>query len=150
MKNRILVRGLFIGLLIAVLISPGCGKKGDPIPSQVKLPQRIADLSVESVPEGILLRWSLPGEDPRIDSFRILRSETAAAQACPGCPQDYRPLTMLKVIDDRLGREGKMGFRSVDMTVKADHFYSYRVSACDFRGQCGEPSNPAQRIREKR
>lgn len=150
MKNRCLIRGLLVGLLIVVLISPGCGKKGDPIPSQVKLPQGSTDLSVDSVPEGMLLRWSLPGADARIDGFRILRSETVAAQACTGCPQNYQPLTMLKVIDDRLGREGQRGFRYVDMTVKEDHFYSYRVSACDSRGQCGEPSNPAQRIREKR
>ncbi len=150
MKNRCFLRALLIGLLIVVLISPGCGKRGDPIPSQVKLPPGSTDLSVDSVPEGMLLRWSLPGADARIDAFRILRSETVADKACPGCPQDYRPIIMLKVGDDRLEREGQMGFHYIDMNVKGGNFYSYRVSACDSRGQCGDPSNPAQRIREKR
>jgi len=154
MKNGWFMRGGLIGLVVAVLVFPGCGKKGDPIPFPVQVKstqQRIADLSVASIPEGMLLRWSMPGTDTKTDGFRIFRSETAAAEACPGCPQDYRLLIMLQGGDQRLVRDGATGgFRYVDMTVKEDHFYSYQVSACDPRGQCVEPSKPAQQIREKR
>ncbi|MCX5838932.1 MAG: hypothetical protein NTW71_10515, partial [Deltaproteobacteria bacterium] len=125
----------------------GCGMKTDPLPPRLVLPPAIADLTADSVAEGILLGWSAPGPIGRIDHFRILRSEAAADQACPGCPQDYRPFAMLKVAEQTVQREGGKVFRYIDAAVAAGRFYSYRVSACDSRGYCGEPSAPAQRLR---
>jgi uncharacterized protein len=148
-RHRILCGVLGVSLF-GVLLCAGCGKKTDPIPPQLILPPVIADLSAVSVAEGILLGWSAPGPDGRIDHFRILRSEAAADQACPGCPQDYRPFATLKISDQALRREGGKGFSYVDASVTEGRFYSYRVSACDSRGHCGEPSAPAQRLREKR
>ena len=153
MKNRWHVRRVLVGLLVALLVVPACGKKGDPIPPRLKAKpeqQRIADLTVASIPEGILLRWSLPGADVRTEGFRILRSETPASEACPGCPQDYRILVVLKTGDALLVREGASQFRYTDIAVKEGHFYSYQVSVCDSQGQCGGVSKPAQLIREKR
>ena len=80
----------------------------------------------------------------------LLRGEVAADQACPGCPQEYRPLATPKVADQTLRRPGERVFRYVDAAVTAGRFYSYRVSACDSQGHCGGPSAPAQRLREKR
>jgi hypothetical protein len=148
-RHRILC-GVLGGVLFGVLLCAGCGKKGDPIPPRLILPPAIADLTADSVAEGILLGWSAPGPDGRIDHFRILRSDTAADQACPGCPQDYRTFATLKVADQTLHRAGEKGFRYVDAAVAAGRFYSYRVSACDSQGHCGETSAPAQQFREKR
>jgi hypothetical protein len=150
LKRHLILCVILGGFLFGVLAAAGCGKKADPIPPKLILPPVIADLSADSIAEGILLGWSAPGPDGRIDHFRILRSEVAADQACPGCPQDYRPLATLKVADQTLRREGVKGFRYVDAAVAVGRFYSYRVSACDSRGHCGEPSAPAQRLREKR
>ena len=148
-RHRILC-GVLGGLLFGVLLCAGCGKKTDPIPPRLILPPAIADLTADSIAEGIQLGWSATGTDGRIDHFRILRSEAAAEQACPGCPQDYRPFATLKAADRNLLREGGKGFRYVDAAVVAGRFYSYRVSACDSRGLCSEPSAPAQRFRERR
>ena len=150
LKRRWIFRWALAGLLFVALAAAGCGKKTNPIPPRLILPPAIADLSADSIAEGILLGWSAPGPIGRIDHFRILRSDTAADQACPGCPQDYRPFATLKVADQYLRREGEKGFRYVDAAVAAGRFYSYRVSACDSQGHCGEPSAPAQRLREKR
>ena len=141
---------ILCGVLFGVLLYAGCGMKTDPIPPRLVLPPAIADLTADSVAEGILLGWSAPGPIGRIDHFRILRGETAADQACPGCPQEYRPLATPKVADPTLRREGERVFRYVDAAVTAGRFYSYRVSACDSQGHCGGPSAPAQRLREKR
>jgi len=148
-RHRILC-GILGGFLFVALAVAGCGKKTNPIPPRLILPPAIADLSADSVAEGILLRWSAPGPKGRIAHFRILRSGEAADQACPGCPQEYRPLAMLKVADQTLRREEGNGFQYLDTAVAAGHFYSYRISACDSQGHCGEPSAPAQRLREKR
>ena len=93
MRRDRLFYPLLAGLFVLLLLSAGCGKKGDPIPPRIKLPATIADLSVVSVKEGILLAWSLPDPLGRIGSFKLRRSETVeGSEACPGCPQEYRPL----------------------------------------------------------
>ena len=141
-------RWVLPGLLIGILFVAGCGKKGDPIPPRLKLPAAIADLRAASSAEGMILRWSLPVSVEGIGSFRILRSDTDAAEACPGCPQDYRTLVQLAVADGRIEREGEKGIRYIDTAVKVGRFYSYRVVGCDPRGHCGEASNAAQLIHE--
>ena len=151
LKRRWTFRGMALaGLLLVAVAAAGCGKKADPIPPMLVLPPAIADLTADSVAEGVLLGWSASGPVERIDHFRIIRGEAAAEQACPGCPQEYRPLATPKVADQTLRRAGEKGFRYLDEAVTAGRFYSYRVSACDSRGHCGEPSAPAQRLREKR
>ncbi len=151
MVKRRRMRCAILGcILFGLLLFPGCGKKGDPIPPKSILPPAIADLTADSVAEGIMLGWSVPGTTGPIDHFRILRSEAAGDRVCPGCPQDYKPFATLKVADPNLRREGDKGFRYLDASITTGRFYSYRVSACDFRGQCSEPSAPADRLREMR
>jgi hypothetical protein len=148
-RHRILC-GVLGGVLFGVLLCTGCGKKGDPIPPRFMPPPAIAGLTADSVQEGILLGWSAPGPPGGIDHFRIVRGEAPAEEACPGCPQEYRPLATPKVADQALRRTGEGTFSYLDSAVTADRFYSYRVSACDSRGHCGEPSAPANRLRDRR
>jgi hypothetical protein len=150
MRRNRFFRWVLAGLWIGILFVPGCGKKGDPVPPRVRLPAAIADLSVASSAEGMILRWSIPFPLDGIGSFRILRSDTEAAKACPGCPQDHRTLVQLSKADGRLQREGGKGIRYFDADVRAGRFYSYRVASCDPRGNCGEASNTAQRVYETR
>jgi len=149
MRNRFF-RLALAGLWIGIIFVAGCGKKGDPIPPRVRLPAAIADLSAASSAEGMILRWSIPFAQDGIGSFRILRSDAEAANACPGCPQDHRTLVQLSVADGRLQRDGGKGIRYFDADVRAGRFYSYRVAGCDPRGNCGEASNTAQRVHETR
>jgi hypothetical protein len=149
MLNRFF-RWVFVGLWIGIIFVAGCGKKGDPIPPRVQLPAAIADLGAASLADGIVLRWSVPVPLERIGSFRILRSDTEAAKACPTCPQDHRMLVQLPVADSRLQRDGEKGIRYFDADVRPGRFYSYRVVVCDPRGNCGEASNTAQGVHETR
>ena len=143
LKCRRILCGILGGVMLSVLPCAGCGKKTDPIPPNLILPPAIADLRADSIAEGILLGWSATGTDGRIDHFRIIRSVAAAGEACPGCPQDYRPFATLKVADQNLMREEGKGFRYVDAAVTVGRFYSYRVSACNSERRCSEPSTPA-------
>lgn len=144
MRRHRLFYPLLAGLFVLLILSAGCGKKGNPIPPRMKLPATIADLSVVSVKEGILLTWSLPGPLQRIGSFKLLRSETVeGSEACPGCPQEYRPLRTVAITDDRLRRDEERKFSYVDGDVSVGHYYSYRLVVCDPAGFCGAESNAA-------
>lgn len=63
-----------MSLFTLILISVGCGLKGDPIPSRIKPPAAIADLSAASSREGVLLKWSLTDPLEKIGAFQLLRS----------------------------------------------------------------------------
>ena len=144
MRRNSLFYPLLTGLFVLLLLSAGCGKKGDPIPPRIKLPATVADLSVVSAEEGILLTSTLPGPLQPIGSFRLLRSETVkGSEACPGCPQEYRPLRTVAITDDRLHREKERKFSYVDGDVSVGHYYSYRLVVCDPAGFCGAESNAA-------
>lgn len=134
----------WLGCLIAViLIVVGCGKKDDPIPPQVKLPT-VTDLVTVSTPEGVVMNWTMAVQIADIGRFKILRSVTGRGnEACPGCPQEYRPYREAALAEARLHREGINNFRYVDTDVRNGSFYSYRIAICNRTGYCGEASNEA-------
>jgi hypothetical protein len=151
MRRKRLLHGLMTGILMLMLVSGGCGKKGDPISPRIKVPAAITDLSVVPVREGIALDWSLTDPAEEVREFKILRSETVQGnRACPGCPQDYRPLRTLAAADDRLHREKEKRFRYVDPDARAGSDYSYRIVVCNHAGHCGEASNEAGLIHSGR
>ncbi len=144
-RDRFFAR-LLTGLLVMTLVFVGCGKKGDPMPPRIKLPV-VNDLAAVSRPEGIVLGWSLNLRPENIGRFKILRSVTIRGQeACPGCPQDYRPFREVTPTDGHMRRQGASGFRYTDTDVKGGSFYSYRIAVCDRAGYCGEASNEAGTI----
>ena len=139
-RNRLLL-GSLTGLIMFSLIWAGCGKKVDPLPPQIRLPV-IADLSTRSFGGGIVLSWSLIERSDGISGFKILRSVTSeGSQACPGCPQDYRPFVTAELSDVHLKRTGEKSFQYIDADVRVGGFYAYRIAVCNRGGNCGEASN---------
>ena len=135
---------LWMSLFTLILISAGCGLKGDPVPSKIIPPAAIADLNAASSQEGVLLGWSLTDPLEKIGTFQLLRSETVrGSEACPECPQDYRRFKTIPVADTGLRRVGERKFSYTDGDVHAGHFYSYRMVVCDKKGHCGTGSNAA-------
>lgn len=135
---------LWMSLFTLIVLSAGCGLKGDPIPPRIKPPAAIADLSAATSREGVLLGWSLTDLPEKIGTFQLLRSETVRGiDACPECPQDYKQYKTIPAADPTLRRDGERKFSYTDRDVYAGHFYSYRIVVCERTGNCSAPSNAA-------
>ena len=127
--------------MVALLLC-GCGKKGDPLPPQLKAASTVSDLRAGAVAGGVGLDWS-GGEGGAVEAFRVERSAVPAGEACPGCPQEFHTLETLGLSSSALQRPGRGRFGYLDATAVRDRYHVYRVSACDSRGRCGPPSAPA-------
>ena len=133
--------------LMLVLLSAGCGKKGDPRAPELATPRVIQNLTATQTPDGVALTWSRPTEyvDGRaltdLVSFAIFRKEISPT--CMDCPVPYRPLTTVNVEDqERFVRQKQ--YRYVDEDVQDKMTYRYRVSSQLRDGSLSEPSNEVE------
>src|SRR6266478_8995623 len=133
--------------LMLVLLSAGCGKKGDPRAPELATPRVIQNLAATQTPDGVALTWSRPTEyvDGRaltdLVSFAIFRKEISPT--CVDCPVPYRPLTTVNVEDqERFVRQKQ--YRYVDEEVQDKMTYRYRVSSQLRDGSLSEPSNEVE------
>lgn len=150
MRRNAVSPGFLIFLMTMALLFQACGKKGDPMPPQVKVPT-IADLGASSAQEGIVLDWSLGGPAGSVAGFKLLRNEIeSGSQACVSCPQEYRPYATVPIADGRLQGGAERKFRYIDGDVRVGSSYHYRIAACDRAGHCGEASNDAAIIHTAR
>jgi hypothetical protein len=144
MKSFFILGGLI------VLLSIGCGKKGEPRAPELAMPQLIKNLTAKPDRNGIVLTWSRPTEyvdgKPLTDltGFVIFRKDLSPT--CPECPVPYRPLTAVNV-EDREKFVKQKQYRFIDENVQAQMIYRYRVSSQLKDGSLGNPSNEVEATR---
>jgi hypothetical protein len=140
-------RDLIVVVLAFVVLglAAGCGKKDDPLPPDIKMPDAIQNLTIRKAGEAIRLTWEMEGKGRPIKEVRIRRSDLETLRGdCPGCPRDYKEIVSLLVEDPLLVKESPGRFRYDDFKVKTGWLYTYRVIVCDVKGYCSEPSEPAE------
>lgn len=95
--------------LIPLIATGGCGKKGDPRPPLITLPEPPVQLrySLDSDKGRAILRWSHPDlitrqkpdagkENSEIRRFELFRATLRlSADACKGCPLDFEKIATL-------------------------------------------------------
>lgn len=134
-----------VALLMAAGLILGCGVKSDPTPPKVIRIKPVSDLEMRFMTEGILLRWSIPGEPSLMARVRIYRSELETDRsACPGCPREYVLMADLASGDSRMQREDGNRLMYKDLLVKPGRLYGYYVISCDRSGTCSEASNQVE------
>lgn len=120
----------------------GCGKKGDPRPSNVMPPGAISDLRATLIESGVYLRWSIPDAKSGIQNFKIQRNEQDKERSsCVDCPREFVMIADVSVNDPLLKKEEGNGVGYLDLQVKAGYYYAYQIIACDMRRHCSEASN---------
>ncbi len=143
-RSHIVLYCLLPVLILWLAGISACGKKDDPAPPDVKMPEAVRNLAAKKAGEAIRLSWETAGEGRNIKDVRIQRSELETLRGdCPECPRDYKEIAAFLAEDPKLVREGR-AVRFDDYRVKAGWLYTYRVVVCDLRGLCSEPSDPAE------
>jgi len=128
-------------VLAFTLAIAGCGKKGDPTPRLQERRAAIADLRAEIGDDGVLLRWTMTGEE-KGRYIRIMRWETnGPAETCARCPQDFSPLAKVAEAALREGSAPPGRYRYVDKTVIKGNSYGYRLIWGGAVGPESEESN---------
>jgi len=85
---------LYIGLLIGSL--PACGKKGDPLPPESLVPERIGGFMAQGRSEALLLSWTIPkknndGSDlDDLAGFKLYQKKSG--EGCNNCPSEFPSL----------------------------------------------------------
>ena len=145
-KNRDLKNVLLIVVIFSLMVAClSCGKKSNPVPLEIKIPEAVADLSVKIAEGKIVLAWSVPETNTDVAEFKIYRSALEIeGDSCVGCPRKYFLIAELSSGDPKLIKEEKGKMSYIDSNVQIGRLYAYKIEVCDSDGYCSGDSNIAE------
>ncbi len=133
-------RDILVFSIVLLLLFSSCGKKGDPLPRGLQVPEKIQDLSGE-VKDGLLfLSFSLPGhseEDTRISDLAGFK----VVKGCGTCMGSFEPFKEIRFDEGRgyTRSNGKIYIYDNDLVEGQE--YSYKVYLFSKKGTRGDASN---------
>ncbi|CCK80615.1 fibronectin type III domain-containing protein [Desulfobacula toluolica] len=137
-NKRIIFFALMVLSGIALLAFSGCGKKGPPLPPEIK-GQKIAapfDLKYKVVDNEITLSWNhkIDAETAFVkpDSFEVFMAKKTF-EACEGCPFEFKPAGTVF-----------MPFMEFATGIQKGFKYYFRVQAIGDDGMRSEHSTTVQ------
>lgn len=135
-------------LCALILLTYGCGKKGDPSVIGLSSPGAVSDLSASREGDFVKLDWSVAEKTGDIGRISILRNRMQIGSGeCPGCPRAYESLADARPKDLKsVGSDGSFSYR--DDSVERGFQYLYIIVVHSSTGQRGEDSNIAEVVFE--
>ena len=118
-------------ILAAVVLMPGCGKKGPPEPPTGSRPPRVRDLGYGVSQNTLTLSWSIPRPDEKaqlpIAGFRIYRAQQSVSEReCVNCPILFKEIGEVPVRGTGSGQTEPPPITFTD-TIKSGYRYYYKV-----------------------
>lgn len=146
MKKNILIPAIVAILFLIVTILSGCGKTGDPRPTQmVEAKKRLSTLSLDQSECGVILTWNMNEYRTVPDMVKIYRSDFSTAEGdCKDCPGTRRPVAELSRAELSYIREYDGSYVYFDKKVQKDVLYKYVIVVCGEQGICSDPSDEAE------
>lgn len=147
MKKRILIPANVVILFLIVMILSGCGKMGDPRPTQMadETKKRLSTLSLDQSECGVILTWNMNEYRTVPDMVKIYRSDfDIAGGDCKDCPGTRRPVAELSRAELSYIREYDGSYVYFDKKVQKDVVYKYVIVVCGEQGICSDPSDEAE------
>lgn len=143
-------RAAAVAAVLLALVA--CGKRGNPVPPQVRVPRAVADLKATARHDGIELAWSLPRR--RVDGSRLLdpgvaklyRSEDSgsgeprAAMLVKDRIPGYTEVASFPLTDPTATDHRDAHMLYTDRGLSFSRRYTYVVTTSDTRGHVSAPS----------
>ncbi len=142
-------RALCLALSLALgLAGAGCGRRGEPVPSRLRLPGPPTDVSLSAPGGRLVLSWSPPRQDlagrpvRAVGGYVVLRGAwPPGTSGCWTCPGAEEVAATLDAVTRRA--RGLPVTAWEDPDVRPGWMYRYRVRALDPRGRPGPLSAAA-------
>jgi hypothetical protein len=127
-----------LALVLSLLLSISCGKKGPPLPALKSQPVKVLDLKAERKSgAGVWLTWGTEQASEELSGFLILRGEEKkGASACRACPDFYSTIADLEISQAAVN-EKKDRFAFLDENVQKDYRYYYEIQPKYANGSLG-------------
>jgi hypothetical protein len=146
MKKRIVIPAAVAILFLIVTIFSGCGKTGDPRPTQmVEAKKRLSTLALDQSECGVILTWNMNEYRTIPDMVKIYRTDFNIAEGdCKDCPGTRRLVAELSRAELSYIREYDGSYVYFDKKVQKDFVYKYVIVVCGEQGICSEPSDESE------
>jgi hypothetical protein len=146
MNKRIVIPAVVVILFFIVTILSGCGKTGDPRPTQMlEAKKRLSTLSLDQSECGVILTWNMNEYRTVPDMVKIYRSDFDIGEGdCKDCPGTRQLVGELSRDQLSYIREYDGSYVYSDKKVQKGFVYKYVIVVCGEKGLCSEPSDEAE------
>jgi hypothetical protein len=146
-------RAAALAAAVAVVALGACGRRGNPVPPEVRIPQAVTDLTAVEREGGIEVAWTVPGR--RIDNSRILEpgiarlyriDDAGTGDPRPAMLRDDRVAGYTEIATFRLQDPSSSYLRGRHITyvdrraLVYGRRYTYVATTADAQGRTGPPS----------
>jgi hypothetical protein len=130
-------------VLFLMLITTGCGLKGNPVAhSRIsQLRPQIINLEPVSLDDSVLLKWKFQDENGLINYINIERSEAGASgNECKDCPRTFEKIGSVSVKRAMSVDKEQKALSFADKKAVRGKTYKYLLKMCEENGNCSESS----------
>lgn len=130
-------------VLFLILITAGCGLKGNPVAyySLSQLRPQIINLEPVSLADCVLLKWRFQDENGLINYINIERSEVGTSgNECKDCPRTFEKIGSISVKRVMSVDREQRGLSFADKKAVRGKTYNYLLKMCEENGNCSNSS----------
>jgi Fibronectin type III domain len=125
-----------------------CGYKTNPRPTATRIPAEIKTIDVKADPNGIKLKWTVPGLNSDgskltdLSGFKVYRGSRGVDEDCVDCQEKRELLANIDFQSPSNAeiRDNEVVFRDKDVSL--GKIYTYSVAAYNMRGRESRIGNP--------
>ncbi|MDM8517133.1 hypothetical protein QUF76_13110 [Desulfobacterales bacterium HSG16] len=139
----LIARGLILDFFLMVSViwffsfTPGCGRKGPPVPRGNIQTEIVRDLKLAYENDTLILRWS-GNNDAELAVFAVYRARRSLIKTeCQKCPLEFEQIADF----DISGKSVKTGYEYIDRDASPGFRYYYKIRAANKYGREGADSN---------
>jgi hypothetical protein len=127
-------------LLLLIILTAGCGLKGNPVSSSTMTGGKpvIRKMEAVSAADAVVLKWDFRNNDGSIQYIYIERSENGTpGNECSDCPRRFERTGQI-TIEGISPADKETTFSFADKKAVKGKIYTYRLQLCANNGNCSD------------